>query len=75
MKRRKIEETPVCEYCGQIVKERVDGGKAIIPWEISSRPTRNVWLHNKCLAPYIRALDDARQPIGPNTSFEEGARA
>lgn len=61
-----------CEYCGRLINDGVDGGMAKIPWGLSNCPTRDVPLHNRCLAAYVNKLEAERVKLNANSSFQGG---
>lgn len=52
----------LCAHCGAEVTE-ADGGSVIIPLTYTNEPARRELLHNKCLVPRLKYLDEHKTKI------------
>ena len=50
-----------CVHCLHELHEGIDGGKCIIPLCLSGRFTEEVYLHDKCLNPYINFCQNTKR--------------
>ena len=62
-KNEKLYDYYICDYCGQEIKildkkDEMSGGKTIIPHTITKNGDVIVALHNRCLKPFLKMIEE-----------------
>lgn len=64
-KAEKLYDYYVCDFCGQEIKilekkNEMSGGKAVIPHSLTKIGDVPIVLHNKCLKPFLKKIEEEK---------------